>query len=105
MSDLDAQVSQAVFAVLEEFNGTLPPESQIPPKREAPIYGKGSLLDSLGLVNLLILLEAKIGDHFQTNIVLLELQVVTQENNPFATVGSLTDYIAASLRKPAQSPL
>lgn len=56
-----------------------------------PLYPE--VLDSLGLVNLLVDLEYDINDKFNVIIVIASERAVSCTHSPFKTVETLTDYI------------
>ena len=56
------------------------------------LLGDQGLLDSLGLVTLLVDVEQGIADKTGTDIVLSDDRAVSARSSPFRTVGSLADY-------------
>lgn len=62
-----------------------------------PLIGRRALLDSLGLVTLIVDLEQKIEVTFDVALTLANERAMSQKNSPFLTVGSLADYICALL--------
>ncbi|MCS6841401.1 MAG: hypothetical protein NZ699_04740 [Roseiflexus sp.] len=59
------------------------------------LIGRRALLDSLGLVTLIVDLEQKIEEAFGVALTLANERAMSQKNSPFLTVGSLADYICA----------
>ncbi len=57
------------------------------------LIGRRALLDSLGLVTLIVDLEQKIEETFDVALTLANERAMSQKNSPFLTVGSLADYI------------
>lgn len=60
---------------------------------ETVLFGPGGELDSLGLVNLIVLLEEKISDEFGVEIVLTDERAMSEKHSPFRTVQALGDYV------------
>lgn len=60
---------------------------------ETILIGKGSILDSLGLVTLIVDLEQKLEDDHGISVTLVNDRAMSQKNSPFRTVQTLTDYI------------
>ena len=58
-----------------------------------PLYGKGGSLDSIDLVNFVVMIEEKIESQFNIEIIIGDEDVISMENSPFQTIGSLVDYI------------
>ena len=60
---------------------------------ETKLFGRDGNLDSLGLINLIVLVEQNIEEEFDTIITLADEKAISQKRSPFKTIGSLTDYI------------
>jgi acyl carrier protein len=93
-----SKVEAAVFAAIDEVNEALPENGQIEKAHSAAIFGESGVLDSLGLVNLIVAVEQAIEDEFDESITLADEKAVSQRNSPFRTVGSLIDYVDVLLR-------
>jgi acyl carrier protein len=57
------------------------------------LIGRRSMLDSLGLVTLIVDLEQRIEEQYDVALTLANDRAMSQKNSPFLTVGSLADYI------------
>lgn len=64
---------------------------------ETALFGRGALLDSLGLVSLVLELEMAVNERYEVELVLADEKAMSQKNSPFRTVGSLADYVARAL--------
>jgi hypothetical protein len=87
-----AQVERAVLQALENINQSRPSDKQLDVSPTAVIFGQGSLLDSLGLVALLIDLEDILRDA-GLEVTLSDERAVSQRSSPFRTVPTLTSYV------------
>lgn len=76
---------------LLEQQGKTPNESL---GAESRLIGKNAVLDSLGLVTLIVDLEQRIEAEFDAFITLADDRAMSQKNSPFLNIGSLADYIA-----------
>src|SRR3954447_1520317 len=65
------------------------------------LFGTDGILDSMGLVNVVILVEQRISDQHEASITLADRRAVSQSSSPFRTVGSLAAYAEALLREAA----
>ena len=93
-----AQVVDLVFRAMQEYNEGLPAEHRATPALETPLFGKGAKLDSLGLVNLIVVIEDVIAaDH--EPITLVDEKAMSQKNSPFRTVETLVDYITQLMKE------
>jgi hypothetical protein len=86
-----------ILPAVDEYNQTFGPSSQIEKSREALLSGQGGPLDSLELVNFVVLVERKI--HAATG---KEVRIVTEESlamkeSPFLSLGGLDRFIEAMI--------
>ncbi|MEH6776558.1 MAG: hypothetical protein V7668_21720 [Cereibacter changlensis] len=75
-----------------ELNLSLPPDRQISADPDAVLYGEGSPLDSLGLVNFVMTAEQHIGDDTGADIVLASESAMSRKRSPYRSLRSLADY-------------
>jgi acyl carrier protein len=87
-------VTAQVLAAIEQLNRQLPPEQRIPAEADTSLFGKGGRLDSLGLVNLLLLVEEQIVDSLGVSITIADERALSLKHSPFRDVHSLADYVA-----------
>lgn len=87
-----------IHAAIDEVNTTLPPDRQIAKSPETELFGRGSRLDSLGLVNLVIATEARLTESGM-EIALADERAMSRKQSPFRTVSSLCDYIAERIQE------
>ena len=90
------RIRQLIFSAFDELNEQLPAARKLPKSETTSLVGTGGVLDSLGLVNLIVALEQKIENEFQTSISLIDDDLVSEEGH-FANVLSLTEYLASIL--------
>ena len=93
------KILNLIYVSLDECNEQLPDEEQLEKSLDTKLFGRGSKLDSLGLINLVVAVEQNIEDEFDVEITLADVRAMSQENSPFRTVGSLTDYIEMLLEE------
>jgi acyl carrier protein len=60
---------------------------------DTPLLGRGAVLDSMGLVTLIVDLEQRLEEDKDVYVVLADERAMSQRRSPFRTVGTLTDYI------------
>ena len=94
-----SQVASAVFAAIEELNQDQPSGKTLEPAPETVLFGKGSRLDSLGLVNLIVAVEGALADELDVEITLADEKAMSQASSPFRTVDTLVDYIVTRLQE------
>ena len=62
-----------------------------------PLFGAGGLLDSMGLVSLVIAVEQAIEERFEARVSLADEKALSQTNSPYRSIGSLAAYAADEL--------
>ena len=88
-------IISGLYQIKEEMKDSL--ESQI--HDDTVLIGPRGILDSLGLVNLIVLTEQKFEEEFERIITIADEQTLSQNDNPFRTVRSLVDHISLLLKK------
>jgi len=90
--DLDLITQQIVDAV-GELNQQLPPDGQIDPSPHAALLAPEGKLDSLGLVNLILLVEERMANRLSTEISLTDDRTLAQPQIVFRDIASLAQHI------------
>lgn len=62
--------------------------------RDTLLFGESGLLDSVGLVSLIVAIEQEIENDLGVSIVLADERAMSQKNSPFRSIGALADYAA-----------
>jgi len=65
------------------------------------IFGKSSLLDSLGLVTMVMELEERLEEEHGVTVVLADERAMSRRSSPFRTLTSLVAYMEEQLGKTA----
>lgn len=88
------KLTQAIYQAVDELNAQLPKGTSVAKSFDAPLYGPGSKLESIDLVNLIIEVEEKVKEAFGVSITIADDRAMSAQNSPFLTVGSLKNYVA-----------
>ena len=96
----DTKVLNLIYDAIDEVNQQLPPGQPLEKSPDTVLFGKSSRLDSLGLVNLVVGIEQRVGDEFGVAVMLANEKAFSQKSSPFRTVGSLAEYVDALLKEP-----
>jgi acyl carrier protein len=59
---------------------------------ETSLFGHDGLLDSLGLVTLVVAVEQAIEDTYGVSVSLADDRAMSQRHSPYRTIGSLAEY-------------
>lgn len=87
------EVIRVIFRAVDELNREMPEERRLEKSADAALFGRQSVLDSLGLVSLIVAVEQKIEDEFGISITLADERALSRSESPFLTIGTLADYI------------
>ena len=101
MSVEKAKVLNLVVESINELNEMREDDEQIEASATASLYGEGSSLDSLALVNLIVIAEEKIEDTFEVSLTLADEKAMSLRISPFRSVETLSDYIAERIAEVA----
>lgn len=82
-----------IYSSIDEINLQNGPDRQLSKTESTVIFGRDSILDSLGLVNLIVSLEELVNDELNVEITLADERAMSQESSPFRTVSTLAEYI------------
>jgi D-alanine--poly(phosphoribitol) ligase subunit 2 len=88
-----------VYAVIDEVNMDLPSTQKLKKSLDTQLYGDKSEIDSLSLVNVVVLTEQKIEDEFNITINLADEKAMSQKNSPFRTIETFVEYIEKSVNE------
>lgn len=85
-------VLRAVKSAVAEINLSRPDDQQLSDDPDAVLFGKGSALDSLGLVNVVMAAEQYIGDETGHDIVLASEAAMSRKRSPYRSLRALSEY-------------
>lgn len=90
-----SEIAEIVISSLQEVlamaNGNSPGASAI--TEDTFLIGREAVLDSMGLVTLIIEVEQLLEEEYDVAVILADERAMSQKNSPFRSVRSLTDYI------------
>ena len=92
------KIINIIFESIEEFNETSSINHKLEKKISTELFGENGKLDSLGLVNLLVITEQNIEDQFDVIITIADERAMSQKRSPLRTISSLADYIEMLLK-------
>lgn len=87
---------EAVAVVLDSYRQAIAEagvEGADEPTEATSLVGPGSLIDSMGLVSVVLDVEQRLEEQFGVAVSLMNEQALSRRNSPFRTVGSLADYV------------
>ncbi len=87
-----------IFEGIKDYNTQVNKKNQLPISIELELFSENGVLDSLGLVNLIMSIEEKFEDYLDTSIVIADEKAMSQKNSPFQSVQSMADYLSKELQ-------
>lgn len=66
---------------------------------DTPLMGSGRIVDSIGLVTLIVDVENRVAEQTGQSVSLMDERAMSQTRSPFRTVGSLAEYILELTRE------
>jgi acetyltransferase-like isoleucine patch superfamily enzyme len=91
--EADPRTVHAIFAAIDDVNMQLPVRERLQQSLDAPLRGNGESLDSLVLINLLVVSEERLAEAYGMPITLTDPSFASDSENPLATVGSLIRFV------------
>lgn len=96
-------LTDIIYPSIDEMNDSLgEDETRIAKAEDATIFGSGAALDSIGLVNFIVIVEERIDEQTGQSLVLANEKAMSQKSSPFRTVQSLAAYIETLLEDDAR---
>lgn len=89
-----SEIKKLIHETIDEINEQIPPDRRIEKLPHAVIVGRGSALDSLGIINFLVSLEAKVAAATGHSVQLLNDDTLSDPSGPLHTVESIERFIA-----------
>jgi len=91
-----SKIETIIVECINSLNLSLVESEKCSNKTENTLFGEGSALDSMGLLNLLMDLEEKL-ERTGVIITILDDHALSQKNSPFRTISTLADYICRKI--------
>ena len=91
------QITASLLRAVEELNQERPEGAKVPLGADTALFGAAGHLDSLGLVNLVLMAERNIQEDFGCAITLADERALSEEKSPFLTINSMAAYVAKLL--------
>jgi len=90
-------VAGLVFVSLREVIAQSGQQAPAEFSEQTTLLGRNAVLDSLGMVTLIVELEQQLEEQYNRTLTLANDRAMSQKNSPFRTVETLTDYICGLL--------
>ncbi len=94
---MKAEIVELILESLREQSAVSAHPELAAPTPETRLLGEKAVLDSIGLVSLIVDLEEKVAARFGKEIVLADERAMSLRYSPFRRVESLADYVVEKL--------
>ena len=85
-----------VYASIQEVFAQTGLEAPAALDEDTVLVGKDAVLDSLGVVSLIVEVEQRVESEHGASVTLANDKAMSQRNSPFRTVGVLADHVVAT---------
>ena len=96
MSPID-RVRKVIFGSIDELNKMRSQNNYIEKTPETMLFTDSAVLDSLELINLIVIIEDQFMHEFKFSISLTDEKTRSLEKSPFKTIHSLINYVVLRL--------
>ncbi|MEJ2284877.1 MAG: hypothetical protein P8X85_14915 [Desulfobacterales bacterium] len=87
------EIARMLFGIIDELNQLRPAAEHLEKNLDSPLAGDGGVLDSAGLINLIVLAEQKTAEALGRTILLTDDRTMSRVKEVFGTLGTLAEYI------------
>jgi acyl carrier protein len=99
-----AQAREIVLAAAGKLNDGRAEKIEVARGDETPLYGRDGVLDSMGLVALVVAVEQEVEERLQIGVILADEKAMSLSHNPFRTVGVFAEYLQQRCQEAAGAP-
>ena len=94
---MEDEIVNIILKACNELNEQLNNKIDVDEGKNAVLYGKDGVLDSLGLVNLVVSVESEIENTYGKSLTLIDGAAVPKEESPFRNIGLFAEFIVRRL--------
>lgn len=87
-----SQLIELIQTVVEDYLASSQEEASKELGEETRLFGRAGLLDSLGLVSVVLDIEQELSEARGIELSLADDRAMSQERSPFRSIGTLADY-------------
>jgi D-alanine--poly(phosphoribitol) ligase subunit 2 len=97
------KIIESIYNSIEELNRQLAEDNHLEKSVGTVLFGNEGRLDSLSLVNLLVIIEQNIEDEFDISLTIADERAMSQKQSPFKNIGTLANYLYMLLKEIKES--
>lgn len=88
-----SEIFQVLEMQLKTLNDSLPENQKFSVSHETVLFGRGSSIDSMSLVSVIVDIETYFLDEHNLDVCITDDRAMTREISPFDNVNNLVDYL------------
>ncbi|KTS77110.1 hypothetical protein NS274_12835 [Pseudomonas oryzihabitans] len=88
------EILDIIYSAIRLENESLPEPIDLSAGEKTPLYGRGSAIDSMSLVSIVVEVEALMEQRVGQRLTLVDDSAMSSVRSPFATVGSFANYVS-----------
>jgi acyl carrier protein len=92
-------ISEIIQSAIQTQIPLLPEPIDLSQGEATQLFGEGGVLDSMGLVTLVLTIEEMIEDEMGVAITIVSEKAMSARRSPFATIGSLVEFIDSLIQE------
>ena len=86
-------VLRAIFRAIDDANKLAPPDAQLAKESSTVLLGEGGVLDSLGLITLIVAIEEKLQSDLGVQAIVLDEDALADPDGSYRTIDTLANWI------------
>lgn len=90
-------LEEIIIEQVNLYNKTLDEPVDLSCGEASVLFGKGSNLDSVDFVSLILDIEQAVEEETGVHVILSDSKALSQKNSPFRTVGTLVEYVKQNM--------
>ena len=87
------EIVNALYNAIDEFNKSREEHEHLIKSEMTPLLGGDESMNSLSLVDFIIIVEEKILEYFDKSIIIADDKAMSERNSPFINIDSLSKYL------------
>jgi acyl carrier protein len=95
------KILDLIIDAFDDIRDDYPDAELSHPAEKTPLFGKRGIINSLGLVSLIVGIEERVSEEFELDVVIADERAMSQKASPFLSIGSLARYIEKLLGDPS----
>ena len=95
---MENEVWEIFTAVIEDFNAGVEDNDKLIIERSTKLFGPGSSVDSMSLVNIVLSFEDRLFDVYDVEVSLSDDEALNQSKSPYESLGLLSEYATKILK-------